>query len=330
MGRWDWLGVREQRWTKKSDEEVRPAKTAWDWLQIAVVPAMLAIIALAFTASQASRDRSREDRRVKEEQRLADQRIRHDRAIAKEARLDATLEGYLARMNDLVLDRHLLRSARGDVVQQVARTLTLTTLRRLDANRKREVVLFLNEAHLLKTRQEAHVELDAADLRGANLTDTYFRGVDFSDADLRGARFDGTQIRGSNFSQAELAGASFRGGQLDGTFFGPFTDLTGAAFDRAALGWNGPKMVDFSGACLNHSSFVGTEFGSGGRRAYVDFRWAEGRGVNFARSRGLSRARIGGANLFDLRLDGVRDRPREWGPTGVRRRDKDSDACRYI
>jgi hypothetical protein len=37
---------------------VPPAKTAWDWLQLATVPTMLAIIALALSASQVSRARS--------------------------------------------------------------------------------------------------------------------------------------------------------------------------------------------------------------------------------------------------------------------------------
>ena len=32
----------ERRWTKKPDEEVQPSKTVWDFLQLLIVPAMLA------------------------------------------------------------------------------------------------------------------------------------------------------------------------------------------------------------------------------------------------------------------------------------------------
>ena len=40
--RWrDWLGVGERRWKKAPDEEVQPAKTLWDWLQLLIVPAIL-------------------------------------------------------------------------------------------------------------------------------------------------------------------------------------------------------------------------------------------------------------------------------------------------
>ena len=39
-----WLGLTEQRWTKGPNEEVRPAKTAWDWLQLLIVPALMHLI----------------------------------------------------------------------------------------------------------------------------------------------------------------------------------------------------------------------------------------------------------------------------------------------
>jgi hypothetical protein len=67
MSRWDWLGVTEKRWRKEPDEEVRPAKTAWDWIQVAVVPMVLVVIALAFNASQAARDQNREAERTRQD-----------------------------------------------------------------------------------------------------------------------------------------------------------------------------------------------------------------------------------------------------------------------
>src|SRR5262245_308900 len=91
MSRWDWLGLKERRWEKPPDVEIRPAKTAWDWLQLAVVPVVLAAVALAFNASQASRERSREDRRTTE-----------DRALALDARRDETLRNYITQMSGLM------------------------------------------------------------------------------------------------------------------------------------------------------------------------------------------------------------------------------------
>jgi hypothetical protein len=94
-------------------------------LQLLIVPAMLVAIALLFNASQASRERGREDRRIKE-----------DRALAKSARQDAILDAYYTKMSDFMLKRHLLKAKDESPVRQVARTETLATLRRLNGSRK--------------------------------------------------------------------------------------------------------------------------------------------------------------------------------------------------
>jgi hypothetical protein len=143
--RWrEWLGVGERRWKKAPDEEVQPAKTLWDWLQLLIVPAILVGVTFVWTASQTRSDNKREDRR-----------IAADRAAAEEARRDATLQGYLGEMSGLMLDKKLLTSTAGSAVSTVASTVTLTTLRRLDGERKAAVVRFLYEAGLLNPRPRA-------------------------------------------------------------------------------------------------------------------------------------------------------------------------------
>jgi hypothetical protein len=52
-------------------------------------------------------------------------------------------------MSGLPLDKKLLSSKEGDSIRAVARTATLTVLRRLDGDRKEEVVHSLTEAELL-------------------------------------------------------------------------------------------------------------------------------------------------------------------------------------
>ena len=137
--RWrEWLGVGERRWKKAPDEEVQPAKTLWDWLQLLIVPAILVGVTFTWSASQTRSDNKREDRR-----------IAADRAAAEEARQAATLQGYLGEMSGLMLREKLLTSNEGSAVQAVARTVTLTALRRLDGERKAAVVRFLHEAGLL-------------------------------------------------------------------------------------------------------------------------------------------------------------------------------------
>jgi hypothetical protein len=50
------LGLGERRWQKSPGEEMQPAKI-WDFLQLLIVPAMLAGLVIFFNDQQASRER---------------------------------------------------------------------------------------------------------------------------------------------------------------------------------------------------------------------------------------------------------------------------------
>jgi hypothetical protein len=99
MGWRDWTGVGERRWKTAPNEQVEPAKTLWNWLQLLIVPAILVGVSFAWGYTQTKSDNRREDRR-----------IAADRAAADQARQDATLNGYLQQMSDLMLNKKLLIS----------------------------------------------------------------------------------------------------------------------------------------------------------------------------------------------------------------------------
>src|SRR5262245_60341137 len=184
----EWLGVGEQRWERAPNEEVRPAKTLWDWLQLLIVPAILVAVTFAWGAVQTRNDNRREDRRSQ----------------------DATLQAYLNEMSGLMLDKKLLASEYGDPVRAVARSVTLTVLRRLDGERKGQVVRFLYEAQLLNP-EELELDPDEA-LDDPNVTSK----VSLEDADLRGANLMGANLTNANFNRANLAGAKLKGTILGG------------------------------------------------------------------------------------------------------------------
>src|SRR5215213_2224879 len=126
MGWRDWTGVGERRWKTAPDEQVQPSKTVWDLLQLLIVPVILVGVSLWWSTSQDARDKARADH----------------------VRQDTTLDNYIQQMSDLMLDRKLMSSKRNAPVRSVAHTVTFTTLRRLDGERKGEVVRFLHDAHL--------------------------------------------------------------------------------------------------------------------------------------------------------------------------------------
>ena len=317
---WNWLGIGERSWEKKRGYEVQPAKTLWDFLQLLIVPLMLVLLAYLFNDAQAKRENAREDERAKHAETLAEQRIEEDRELAQEARRDDILQVYLTQMNDLMLHRHLVRAWPGSTVKNVARSLTLTTLRRLDGKRKGEVVRFLYEANLLRPYRA--LDLTGADLQEADLVNSELFDTSFARTDLRGAHFGSASLVDTDFTGALLANASFRGSELSGVQF-VFADLTDAHFDHAHLlpsyseDAGLPSTLLFA-SCLTGTSFVGAKF------VHADLGESEGKDVDFSaarfRNRFLGRrfkrsVLVEGASLTQVNLDGAQDAPRGWGRT---------------
>jgi uncharacterized protein YjbI with pentapeptide repeats len=298
VSRWDWLGLRERRWTKTDDEEVQPAKTLWDVAQLLIVPAMLAAIAIGFNASQSSRDQHHEDAR-----------LAADRTRAEDVRHEENLQRYFDRIADLMLTDHLQDPQAGATARAVARNATLAVLRTLDGRRKAQVVAFLADAKLLHMSADGKVH-PVISLDGANLGGADFRGLDhISDAalgatSLRRARFDGVKLSEMSFAYANLRGASFGGTQIEESSF-HHADLRGAGFDRATMTDGG---VTFKSACLSGTSFAGA------RIAEVRFDQAEGRSPDFRGTR-LGRH----VTFVDALLTDVKGRAPDWG---IHRRDQ--------
>jgi uncharacterized protein YjbI with pentapeptide repeats len=234
--RWrEWLGVGERRWKKAPDEEVQPAKTLWDWLQLLIVPAILIGVTFAWSAEQTSRDNRR----------------------TEETRQDTTLQTYLDQMSGLMLNKELLASRPDSPVRAVARTVTLGTLRRLDGDRKGEVVRFLVEAHLLDLKHP-RLRLDGADLSGvvligAHLEDVTLEGLTLNHADLRFAKLDRSNLEGANLENANLEGA----GLYKANLF--LAHLARANLDHAYLAGAKLSMADFSDAILVGASFESSD-----------------------------------------------------------------------
>lgn len=296
----------ERRWTKEPNEEVRPAKTGWDWLQLLIVPIALAGIGYLFNHAENARDRKREDAR-------ADQAL----FIAAENRRDQVLQDYVSKIDDLVITQRLRQSKATSDLRSVARTLTLTALRRLDGKRKGEVVRFLADAELINGPGSPVVDLSDADLRGVVLTDASLSDAVFGSADLRGADFGRSALDSVQFKFARLDRASFAGATMEGVDF-TVARLVHASFRGARMGdavnrRGAPVPVVFQSACLSEANFDGSD----ARLARLG--GAEGVHVRFDHAR-LTPASLDGAELGDSALGGAVTRalPKGWTKHGVR------------
>jgi uncharacterized protein YjbI with pentapeptide repeats len=299
--RWQWTGLPAPTASNADVETSRP-KTLWDWLQLLGIPVALASLAFLLNDAQSRRDQRRED-----------QRALQQRASALDAEQESTLRTYLAQMSDLMLDRGLLHSKRGSDVREVARTATLTTVRRLDGPRRGMVLQFLDEARLLRREKHrsAKVSLASADFSRAKVTDLYLAAANLGGANLRGADLSEVHLRG-----AELSGANLRGANLFAV------DLSGAELDRANL--SGADLhdatldnADFHGAYLGRANLNGAMLQGAGLQgasldkadlSWTDFSYADRRSIltqAILRGANLTGADLSDADLSDADLSGA-------------------------
>ena len=109
-------------------------KSLWDWLNLLVVPLILAIGGIAINSTIQRSERKQAEERAKVDRELADDRLK-----------EQALQTYLDRVSELLLKEHLDDPKVGEKARIVARARTLTTLRGLDGERRAAVLQFLHE-----------------------------------------------------------------------------------------------------------------------------------------------------------------------------------------
>ena len=249
--------------TPKQEKEARQSKpwtlneiggkTVWDWLQLLVVPLMLAVIGFWFTAQQEARQNELEEQRARQAQKIENQRAEAERELAEQRAQNEALQAYLDQMGMLLLDRNLRTAEENSDVRNVARARTLTTLAALDPYRKQKVLRFLDETQLIQPSSpdaEPVISLRYAELDGVRLGHIgqlggfELKGIVVVNADLNNARMLNADVRaadlreadlsGADLTNATLLGANLRGADLTNTDL-TNTDLTNADLTDAQV-----------------------------------------------------------------------------------------------
>src|SRR5258707_738068 len=161
-----------------------PAKTSWDWIQVLLLPAVLTLATLLFIRAERTN-----------RQKVTQLRNQNERVIAIDNQCETALQAYLNRMSELLLEEKSRVSAPDTEIWNVARALTLTLLRRLDAGRKGSVLQFLYESgHINKNAGKSILDLSGTDLSEAELSGANLSGVDLTRANLSGATIGSQQV----------------------------------------------------------------------------------------------------------------------------------------
>src|SRR5215469_1736448 len=167
---WDWTGL--------------GGKKLWDWLQLLIIPAVLAIGGYLFSLANSSTEQE----------------------IALNNQHEATLQDYLDKISELLLEKHLRKSPIDDEVRTIARVRTLTVLRRIDGERKASVLRFLYESDLIN-KDKPIIHLEDADLSKADLSGGFDLGP-------TGFYWDEPVWRVTDLSEADLSKANLSGADL--------------------------------------------------------------------------------------------------------------------
>jgi hypothetical protein len=176
-----WIGVADKRF--------------WDYLDLLIVPAALAIGVYWLNRAQRQRELEAEDAQQARELQVENRRAQ-----------DEALQAYLDQMSQLLTDkdRPLHRASVGDSLSAVARARTLTVLTRLDGERKASVLQFLYESGLI-TKERAILDLSQADLRRVFLREAKLREANLLGANLLGAKLGGANLREADLREADVS-----------------------------------------------------------------------------------------------------------------------------
>ncbi len=193
-------------------------------------------------------------------------------------------------------------------VRDVARTQTITILRRLegDTDRQNRIINFLRDAELyefiLKNANLLKINLSRAilwfaELQEAHLRSAELQGAHLSDAELQGAELWRAKLQGAELWRAKLQGAKLWRAKLQRAYLGY------AKLQRAYLGYAKLQRADLRYAKLQETNLRSAEL----QEAHLSDAELQGADLRYAKLQGakLGYAKLQGADLRYAKLQGA-------------------------
>ncbi|MGK7882278.1 MAG: pentapeptide repeat-containing protein [Crocosphaera sp.] len=178
-------------------------KTLWDWLELLLVPSMLAIGIALIEITEGRRQEENLNEQYKQQ----------------------VLRDYLNEMNTLVFEKEKMNVLRKAELytpeREVLASRTLATLEILanDTDRKSQIVRFIGNSSLSRL----------ISIRRANLANSNLSYVDLSGADLRETDLSDSDLEGANLKEANLCGVNLNNANLQDV------NLTDAIYSETTL-----------------------------------------------------------------------------------------------
>lgn len=97
------------------------AKTFWDWLQLLIIPVVLAVGRFWLNQIQKSREDKITEQKAEIERKAEKQRDQTERDIAADNQREVALQAYIDSISELLLHEKLRESGEDDEVRKIAR-----------------------------------------------------------------------------------------------------------------------------------------------------------------------------------------------------------------
>jgi hypothetical protein len=208
-----WTGLGES----PMQQNVRPAKTLWEWLGLLFVPAMLAVGGFLINRWQKKRDEEIQQAQKQRDEKIQQAQKQREQMAAKERAQDERLGAYLDQMSNLMVDKELRRKLREEPEDpdehRLAQARTLAVLLGLDKDRKKVPLKLIYELSLI-TKGDPILNLKNAGLDTADLSEITLQHACLKEADLRLANLRGADLKGSDLTNADLRGADLSDANL--------------------------------------------------------------------------------------------------------------------
>jgi hypothetical protein len=228
-------------------------KSFWDWLQLLIVPLMLAFA--AFYLSYASETRDKE---------IAEKRKEQELLIAEERKQQELLKDYFYKMQTLILAEKRLPKSNNKPTgspsldqnqpklspesQAIAKALTFAVLDELDGKRKGKVISYLADSKLIiedpTLKSKSEINLEHANLKDIVLQGVVMPFVKINNADMTNARLDNVDLSNSDLADSDLSEATLKN-----------VKLIEAKVYRVNFTKTNLTGVNFSNTDLNNSNF---------------------------------------------------------------------------
>ena len=174
-----------------------------------------------------------------------------DQQQADETNRRIIFKEYIDDMKELLLKENFNENIEQSLLY--IRIQTLTVLRHLDSERKRDLILFLYENHLLTHDRHPRLDLVGADLNGLSLTKSPSQPCHLASLYLPGVSaanvvFEGCNLFNATFDYASMPNGRFQNCQI------PYSSFTHTNLSRTQWLNNHLYGANFSGASLVRST----------------------------------------------------------------------------